>query len=220
MVEYNLAHLTQDDNQWVVGPIQDDEALFLYSLVRCKRIKTVFEIGGLNGYSAKNFLAAVGQEGTVYTVDICKIEPQALNHKCIEKDARNLTAEDLDNRIMDLVFFDCHEYDVQMGVYHSLVNAGLITDATIIALHDTNLHYNNDQGNFVRGPTPDKEVIVVIEDVVIGYIHQPVERRMVNDFVDMGYHPLCLHTTADRHDETMPNRHGLTILSKFEKLMV
>ena len=59
MVKYDLNHLTQEDNQIVVGPIQDDEALFLYSLIRVKRIKCVLEIGGLNGYSSINFIKAM-----------------------------------------------------------------------------------------------------------------------------------------------------------------
>ena len=33
MVNYDLAHLTQPENQNVSGPIQDDEALFLYSII-------------------------------------------------------------------------------------------------------------------------------------------------------------------------------------------
>ena len=33
MVNYDLTHLTQPENQNVSGPIQDDEALFLYSII-------------------------------------------------------------------------------------------------------------------------------------------------------------------------------------------
>jgi hypothetical protein len=32
--KYNIEHLTQPDNQAVLGPLQDDEALLLYSLIK------------------------------------------------------------------------------------------------------------------------------------------------------------------------------------------
>jgi len=220
MTNYDLSHLTQTDDQWVIGPIQDDEALFLYSIIRGKRIKTIFEIGGLEGYSAKNFLAAVGPTGKVYTVDRNTVIAQAANHSCIQKDALMITAEDLDNTIMEIVYFDCHDYDVQMAVYHNLVKFGLINSETILALHDTNLHYTNKEYKYCRGPTKEYNLSVEYNNEIIAYIHQPVERQMVNTFVDMGYHAFSLHTTPDKHDETFPNRHGVTILSSFQKLII
>ncbi len=49
--------------------MQDDEALLLYSVVRGMRLSRVLEIGGLSGYSAKNFLQAMEpMQGVVYTV--------------------------------------------------------------------------------------------------------------------------------------------------------
>lgn len=49
MVIYNLEHLTQEDRQEVSGPIQDDEALFMFAIIRGMQIETVLEIVGLNG---------------------------------------------------------------------------------------------------------------------------------------------------------------------------
>ena len=49
--------------------IDDDEALLLYAVVRGLRMSRVLEIGGLSGYSAKNFLQAMTPtKGVVYTV--------------------------------------------------------------------------------------------------------------------------------------------------------
>ena len=67
MVAYDLSHLTQPDDQVVVGPVQDDEALLLFALVRCMRLRRILEVGGLDGYSARNFLRAMGRGGTLYT---------------------------------------------------------------------------------------------------------------------------------------------------------
>jgi predicted O-methyltransferase YrrM len=69
MTSYDLSHLTQPQKQNVVGPIQDDEALFLYSLIRTMRLKRILEIGGDVGYSATNFLKAIGGNGIVYIVE-------------------------------------------------------------------------------------------------------------------------------------------------------
>jgi len=142
MVNYNLTHLVQPQHQRVLGPIQDDEALFLYSIVKGMRLKRVLEIGGLSGYSAMNFIASMDQvDGTMYTVDIIIVPTLAANHKVITKNALELTAADVDDKPLDLVFFDCHDM-VQMDIYHSFVKQNIITEKTILALHDTNLHYS------------------------------------------------------------------------------
>ena len=44
MVYYDLTHLNQPSNQFVLGPIQDDEALFLYSIIRGSRLKYILEL--------------------------------------------------------------------------------------------------------------------------------------------------------------------------------
>lgn len=215
MSTYDLSHLTQPEHQFVNGPIQDDEALVLYSIIRAKRIKTVLEIGGLNGYSAKNFCQAVGKEGTVYTVDYGSTPKQNENHVVIQKDANNFNSDDLNHQFIELVFFDCHDYNVQMNLYFRLLEQGVINDNTILALHDTNLHYPN-----TKNESSDCKHIHDAEENLVGYMHQAVERTMVNTFTDLGYHALCLHTTIDKHNEDFPQRHGLSVLAKFKKLPV
>ena len=140
LVAYDLSHLTQADDQAVAGPIQDDEALFLFALIRCMRIRHVMELGGLDGYSATNFLRAIGPKGTLYTVDLKPVPSLAPNHRTIQKDCGTLHGEDLGNTRLDLIFFDCHIYDAQMRLYRNLRRQGLITERTVLALHDTNLH--------------------------------------------------------------------------------
>lgn len=98
-------------------------------------------------------------------------------------------------------------YDEQMQTYYKLLNCGAITGSTIIALHDTNLHY--------------KEFLIPeckYTEVVDGYIHQPVERQMVNAFSSLGYDAFYLHTTRDKHSLEFPFRHGVTIMNKRQKL--
>lgn len=205
MTKYSLDHLTQDERQQAEGPIQDDEALFLFSIIRGMRIKTVFEIGGLNGYSATNFLQAVGADGVVFTCDINPVRKLAENHFFIHKNALDVQRSDLHDKTMELVFFDCHDYNVQMMVFHRFRDLGIIDSHTVLALHDTNTH-------------PYKSVDWAYPVSQGGYVHQPAERKMVNDFVQMGYHAFCLHTRLAKHSGDFPYRHGVTIMSLFTRL--
>lgn len=209
MVHYDLSHLTQDSTENVIGPIQDTEALLLYSIVRGMRMRRILEIGGLSGYSARNFLQAFAEpsKSILYTVDLNVVPVLAENHKVLVKDAGQLSPEDLGHEPLDLVFFDCHCLDAQVNLYNRLLQQGLITDRTVLALHDTNTHpYKVVPGYQVADGT---------------WVHQQVERVMVNLFVEQkGYHAFSLHTTPDRHDLNMPFRHGVTLLQKFQALAV
>lgn len=206
MATYPLNHLNQNQNQAVLGPIQDDEALLLYSIVIGKRIERILEIGGLYGYSANNFLQAMHLvNGKLYTVDINPVTKLADNHIVLHKNVLHLTNEDVDNQPIELIFFDCHDI-FQMDAFHLLVQKGIINDNTILALHDTNLHYPpySNLGKPVQNEP--------------GLAHQPVERTMVNMFKDLGYDIFLLHTTPDKHHPDFPYRHGIAICQKFKKL--
>lgn len=181
-MKYNLAHLTQPENCLVWGPVQDDEALFLYSIVRSLKIKRVIEIGGgTYGYSGKNFSIAVGEDGVVYTVDVIDVPLYKKNQILVKKSASLVTPEDFGNEPVQLIFFDCHDYNSSMQCFKTLVDTGIINDNTLIALHDTSLLENEEP-------------------------HQPVERKMVNDFVNLGYHTFHLKTIL-----------GLSICQKYKK---
>lgn len=216
MVEYDLSHLTQSSNQVVYGPIQDDEALFLFSLIRGSCLKRILEIGGMSGYSAKNFLAATStfEQSNVYTVDINVVPVLSSKHKCIQKNALNLTVDDLDGKPLDLIFFDCHD-NIQFDVFNHLKKQQIITDDTVIALHDTNLHYKQHLGKPKYIPTNDYHTIPKEQG---GFVHQEVERTMVNYFHEIGYDCFSIKTRKEDHSENLPFRHGLTICQKFKKL--
>ena len=67
--KYDLNHLKQE-TQLVYGPIQDDEALLLFGLVKALRPKTVIEFGYSGGVSALNFLKALDEDDKLYSYDI------------------------------------------------------------------------------------------------------------------------------------------------------
>jgi len=204
---YDLSHLIQPDHQKVCGPIQDDEALLLFAVIKVMRMQCILEIGGLNGYSAINFCKALGEHGILYTCDINPINVCAANHRVIQKDAKLIKKNDLDNDELDMIFFDCHDYQSQVALFISLSRENVITDKTILAFHDTGLHPNkfSPQSYLVNGEE-------------LGFVHQSVERQMVNDFKRIGYDAICFHTQMKRHNDSFPFRHGITLMAKFRHL--
>jgi hypothetical protein len=203
-MKYNLSHLTQNSDQNVLGPIQDDEALFLYSLIKVTRIKNIVELGAQSGYSAKNFIEALDKKGTVISLDIDPCPKFSDNHITIIKNVKDIVDEDIPFEI-DLLFFDCHDLEASKIFYEKMKNSNKITNNTIIVLHDTNSHPFNIGWSYK------------IEDK---WIHQPVERKLVNFLHDEGWDGIVFHTKNEIHNSELPFRHGLTIMKKFEKLIV
>ena len=202
-MQYDLTHLTQV-TQTELGPIQDDEALLLYALVKVMLIRNIVEVGGLSGYSARNFLKALNGKGSLTTIDINPVQSQASNHKTIAKSVELVKPEEIACDKIELLFFDCHKADEQLAFFQNLANGGKITEKTVIALHDTNLQ-------------PYK-VFPYSYKVSEGFVHEPHERFMVNKFVQNGWSPFCLHSNLQYHDEELPFRHGITLLNRFKPL--
>lgn len=203
-VKYSLCHLTQGEDQNVIGPVQDDEALFLFALCRVMMVKNVVEIGVQSGYSAQNFLKAVGSEGSVIGIDTNKTAFCSDRFTFINSCAGAVSPEQIPWNI-DLLFFDSHSEYAQKKFFENMKTAGKITDETIIALHDTGLH---PVGVGIGTKLGD------------GYAHQPVERMLSNWLVSFGYSPFHAHTNIAKHNNKLPFRHGLTILCKQKILEV
>jgi hypothetical protein len=200
MTTYDLAHLTQTTSD-VVGPIQDDEALLLYAVIKCTHATHVLEAGGLDGYSARNFLAALaGCSGIVYTVDPIPVVKRGPNHVTIQSCISQVDVAALPH--LDLVFYDCHVFDATLAFHEKAVSAGIIDSRTIIAIHDTGLH-------------PCRANADSVEVSPGCWVHQAVERRLVNSLVERGWHAVCIHA-----DCALPLRHGLTLLKQFSPLQV
>jgi hypothetical protein len=202
-MEYDLSHLTQHADQVVFGPIQDDEALLLYALIRTMRLHNILEVGGLFGYSATNFLKAISG-GTVYTVDINPVKKLAPNHYVITKNCADIDVFDIEHKI-DLIFFDAHVFEEQLELFTKLKNFDLINDDTVLAFHDTNLH-------------PCKIHASRFIESENGWCFIKVERNLVNYFKSIGYDAICCHTSME--EKSIPFRHGITIMRKFKELKV
>jgi predicted O-methyltransferase YrrM len=197
-MEYDLSHLTQGPQQWVLGPIQDDEALLLFALCRSMIIKNVVEVGTQSGYSTKNFIKAVGDGGHVISVDPQPFGENYSNFTFIQKNIRDVEVTEIPWSI-DLLFFDSHDESAQIAFFDKMQLADKINNDTVIAIHDTNLH----PPGISSGITTEQ-----------GCIHQLAERNLVNKLIDSGWSPFHVHTKLERHNESLPFRHGLTLLNK------
>ncbi len=202
-MKYDLSHLTQEENQKVMGPIQDDEALLLYSLIKTMGLKKIVEVGSFHGYSATNFLKSIGEQGFLIGIDINPIVKIANNHTVIIKNIGLVSCDEIPWRI-DLVFYDCHNFEESMIFHERMESCGKITKNTVLALHDTNLH-----------PYKTLDHCYQIKD---GWVHQACERKMVNTLHCQGWDAINFDTKMDDHGDHLPFRHGLTIMRRFSKL--
>ena len=200
-MNYNLQHLTQKANQKVLGPIQDDEALFLYSFIKTTLTRNVVELGFQDGYSAQNFLAAVGLKGKVVSIDINTVTKLASNHFPITKDVADVLPEELPFDTIDLAFYDTHDYESTIAFHQAMLDSNKITKQTTIVLHDTGTHHKYVyQGYRVKG----------------GVAHEPRERDVCNFLINEGWHAIHAHGINKNFDsdEELAFRHGLTFLQK------
>ena len=189
-MEYELNHLTQNTRR-VVGPIQDDEALLLYAFIRCSGAKVILEVGGQTGYSAKNFLAAGGPQGKVYTVDVNPVLKLGENHFFIQSNIVHVDLKDIPR--CDLVFYDAHAYGEQYEFHKKASELKVIDDLTTIVCHDTGLHSQKFVGWSVSHGNH--------------WMHQSAERILVKKLCEDGYQAIHVHD-----DDSSEPRHGLTIL--------
>ncbi len=126
------------------GPVQREEALFLYSLLRVIRPETVVEIGFLNGRSALNFLCGLDSDAHLYSFDLDKV-CAARARDLFGHDPRftfrirsqaELTTDDIDGREADFVFLDAsHDLDLNRETFRRLLP--LMAPDAILAVHDT-----------------------------------------------------------------------------------
>lgn len=131
-------------NESSLGPIQGDEALLLYSLVRVLRPRTVLEIGFLKGRSAFNFLCALDPDARLYSVDInadtARRAAERLSHDrrftLTIKSQDAVSRDDLGGGLADLVFLDAsHDLALNQATFERLVD--LMAPNAVLAIHDT-----------------------------------------------------------------------------------
>ena len=206
--KYDISHLKQDEFQSSMGPIQDDEALLLYALVKVIRPKTVVEFGFAFGSSSLNFLKALDKDAKLYSYDIIEWNKNASaftdsRFKFHLKSQTDFDLTDVDNRIIDFVFFDDgHIFSVNSKAFN-IINDKIALNGILI-VHDTGLH-RHEYGDGCTCDAPK----------YCGGAHQKDERVFINWILDN--HPewqvIQIHSFNFW-------RHGLTIMQKKYKLGV
>jgi hypothetical protein len=205
--KYSLSHLRIFD-EYPAGPIQRDEALLLYALVKTVDPKTMVEFGFLAGHSALNFLKAMSQDARLYSYDISDMSKVLSSNfrdprfKFFFKSQTDFEPSDVDNRPVDLVLFDAsHDLSLNIATFHKIKDC--LNEKALIMVHDTGIWHINPKGfqspeGYFLGGLPD-----------LGYIHRPGERRFVNYIRENlpDFDQIHLHSTSKF-------RHGLTVLQR------
>lgn len=205
MSQYNTNWL-HPYNETTLGPIQGDEALFLYGLVKMIRPMVVLEIGCLIGQSLRVWINAgvpfVYAVDAVISDDVKELQRgQGTNGMlCFEQDMKKPI--DFVRGIPDLVFVDAsHKLEDNIQVVKNLLT--VLKPGALFILHDTGHWHEKDmteqRREFIRnfGGYKDEETGL--------YIHHPGEKETIKWISE--------NTNWQRLDlwTTQVARYGLTI---------
>jgi len=143
-VPRKLNHLINYPETDALGPIQRDEALFLFGIIRSIRPSLVVEFGFGEGYSALNALKALEGNGKLYSYDVSNGSAalaaqnfhQFKNFTFVCKSQENFSPDDVDGQSIDFLFFDTATDLESCQKAFAAVLPSLSPEA-IIAIHNT-----------------------------------------------------------------------------------
>jgi len=201
------------------GPIQKDEAIFLFGLLKCLRPNVVLEFGFNKGHSAYTCINAIDNDSTFITCDINpksyqifkKKFAQYKNMKFVFDDMRNLDYQILLNGLkIDFVFFDAvHDFEINKATFLNLLKH--LNQDAILVIHDTGIWDINNLNDAQRKILPLIKHKFLTETTIA---HQIDERIFSNYLVkEHDFRPIHLHTSKVL-------RHGITILQRSDKILV
>jgi predicted O-methyltransferase YrrM len=140
----DLGHLRFFKEGDACGPIQREEALLLFALVRVVRPRVVVEFGFHRGHSALNFLLALPPDGEIHSYDVAESAAQIASQLFAgaaafhfhHKPQQSFLPADVGGREIDFVLLDAaHDFDLNVATLERL-RPCLAPDA-ILAVHDT-----------------------------------------------------------------------------------
>ena len=208
-----MSHLSSYRENDAIGPLQRDEAIALFGIVRTLRPKVIVEFGFFHGHSAFNFLQALSPNGKLYSYDIAedsitramtefKFEPR---FNFIGKSQTEFDPADIGNQPVDFVFFDAaHELDLNMETFRRIVSQ--LAPEGMIAIHDTGLWHRSHFAPIHETFASEMPGEWTSGDL---YAHQPGERAFIDWIVSEypEFTAIHFHTT-----ETL--RHGFSLLQR------
>lgn len=191
----------EEYNSENIGPIQKEDALLLYAVLKILCPKNIIEFGTQKGYSTKLFIKAMRDDAYLTTYDTDRLDKETqdkITHprvKIINDSQENFSSTES----VDFVFMDAsHNLEINQKTFIKLLP--LLTDNCIIAVHDT-------------GTTKDE---VSGHGYYLGeeFIHQPDERKFVNWIMETcNASAMNFHTLRER-------RYGMTLLQINKTLKV
>jgi len=208
-----MSHLLSYRENDAIGPLQRDEAIALFGIIRSLRPKVIVEFGFFHGHSAFNFLQAMPADGKLYSYDIdtdsIKRATTEFNfdHRFtfIGKSQTDFDPRDVGDQEINFAFFDAaHELDLNIETFNRIV-PHLAAEA-MVAIHDTGLwhrdHFAPIHDTFTR------EYPGVWKDGNL-YAHQPGERAFIDWIVaeHPGFVAIHFHSTRTL-------RHGFTLIQR------
>ena len=212
-----INHLLSYEEEDAAGPIQRDEAIAIFGLIRTLRPNTIVEFGFYTGHSAFNFLRALGETGRIYSYDVldeCLRRARtelafADQFTFVHKSQNEFHHSDIDFRPIDFVFFDgAHDLQINIETFQRI--RPHLTEQAIIAIHDTGLwvrdYIRKPQSELMeREPSPLKGCWIT-NDLYSCAID---ERKFVNWLISEydEYGAIHLHST-----NTL--RHGISLVQK------
>lgn len=212
-----ISHLASYRENDAIGPLQRDEAIALFGIIRSLRPKVVVEFGFFHGHSAFNFLQALPADSQLFSYDI---DPESIKRAksefCFDrrftfigKSQTEFDVAHINQQKIDFVFFDAaHELDLNQTTFRKIVDH--LAAEGMVAIHDTGLwsreHFARIHHEFEREMPGEW----VTENL---YAHQPGERQFI-DWILLEYpefSALHFHTTGTL-------RHGFSLLQRKRSL--
>jgi len=182
--------------------------MLLYALVKTVDPKTIVEFGFYKGHSATNFLKAMSSDARLFSYDISDSAMQLARKindrrfRFIFKSQDEFNPSDINNRPIDLVFFDAsHDFKLNVATFEEVRK--YLSERAFLVVHDTGTWHGDLKGL----QTP--EGYFLDASIGIGYVHQPGERNLVNYIRehDKDFDQIHMHSTSKF-------RHGLTVLQR------
>jgi predicted O-methyltransferase YrrM len=217
---FDVSHLMAYPESDAMGPVQQSEALLLYSLTRVLQPRVIVEFGFNTGESAMNFLAAAPANCEVHSFDISEHSAQIAQRmmrdrrlRFHQKSQADFAAEDVGNREVDLVFIDAsHDLALNQQTWRRL--KGCMSPECVAVVHDTGTWPRDKMtaihSHFVAHPATAAGWVSNDE-----FAHQLDERIFVNWIreTDPAFCVTHLHTTRVL-------RHGLSLIQRCKTLPI
>lgn len=182
-------------NGIVLGPLLDEDAFFLQSIIRMTNPKVVVEFGYFWGKSSKMMLEVMDADAELHSFDNTKnpvVEDKRFHFYC--KSQEEITGI----KDIDFVFLDASHYlDLNQKTFEAIKDC--MSEKGIIAIHDTGTWVGGNVFNAERGHLNTKGE----------WVHCPDEIDFVNWLKKEYPQWQQIHFHSNRQV-----RHGITLLQK------